>query len=49
MTQQDLATISGIDLQQLVRYETGVDRPDAESLLTIAKALNVEVDYFHIN
>ena len=49
MTQQDLATMSGIDLQQLVRYEKDIDYPDTKSLSKIAKALNVEVDYFHIN
>lgn len=49
LTQQDLATMSGIDLRQLVRYETGIDHPDTKSLSTIAKALNVEVEYFHIN
>lgn len=45
MTQQELADLSGVNLMMVNRYENGHILPSIESLLAIAHALDVSVDY----
>ncbi len=44
-TQQDLATLAGVDVVQISRYERGLGMPAAETTVSIAKAVKVTTDY----
>jgi transcriptional regulator with XRE-family HTH domain len=46
LSRRELSLMSQIDLQQLTRYEAGIDYIKSTSLLRIAKSLRVEPDYF---
>jgi len=45
LSQNDLATLTGIHLGQISRYERGVIQPSAETALVLAQALRVSADY----
>lgn len=45
LSQQDLATLTGIHLGQISRYERGVIQPSAETTIILAQALRVSADY----
>ncbi len=44
-TQNDLASLAGIEVMQISRYERGVGMPAAETIVTLARALKVTTDY----
>ena len=46
MTQNDLASKTGVKFQQIQKYETGANRVSASRLWQIAKVLDVQVSYF---
>ncbi len=45
LTQKDLATMAGLTIAQLSRYETNDRKPDPESLRSIVDALDTNADY----
>lgn len=45
LTQRELARLGGIEAMQISRYERGVGYPAVETLLTLAKTLDVDLDY----
>ena len=47
MTQQQLAEVIGVACQQAHKYEKGISRVTALRLCRIARALGVQVGYFH--
>ncbi len=47
MTQQQLGNKVGIKLQQIQKYETGMNRVSASRLWDIASALGVSVSFFY--
>ena len=44
LTQQELADVLKIDRVAVCKWETGVNRPRADKLPDIAKALNCKID-----
>lgn len=46
MTQEKLGKTVGCKFQQIQKYEAGTNRVSASRLFAIAKALNVDVEYF---
>ena len=46
MTQQDLASQVGVRFQQIQKYECGANRITASRLYELARAMNVNVQYF---
>jgi transcriptional regulator with XRE-family HTH domain len=46
LTQKQLAELCGVRFQQIQKYECGANRMTAARLWTIAKVLEVPVDYF---
>ncbi|TMU54576.1 helix-turn-helix domain-containing protein [Flagellimonas algicola] len=46
LTQTTLGKISGISLAQIGRYEKGLSKPSARTLAKLAKALDVDSNYF---
>jgi transcriptional regulator with XRE-family HTH domain len=46
LTQQELGQAIGVAFQQVQKYESGSDRISASRLFSVAKALDVPVDYF---
>lgn len=46
LTQSDIAEQVGVTYQQIQKYESGRDQIGAERMFTLAKAMNVEVEYF---
>ena len=46
MTQQQLGEAVGIKFQQIQKYETGMNRVSASRLWDIAKAMEVDVQFF---
>ncbi len=44
-TQQDLATLAGVETMQISRYERGLGLPAAETIVALATALKVTTDY----
>lgn len=47
LTQQELAATLRISYQQIQKYETGGNRISAGKLYILAKALNVDVNFFY--
>jgi transcriptional regulator with XRE-family HTH domain len=47
LTQQQMAGLIGVTLQQAHKYEKGINRVAAGRLYSIARALGVEVGYFY--
>lgn len=47
MTISQLAKVLGVSTQQVQKYETGINRASAASLLVIAKTLNKDISYFY--
>lgn len=45
LTQRELARLAGIEAMQISRYERGVGYPAVETLLALAKTLDVDLDY----
>ena len=45
ISQHDLARLCGLSINQISRYELGVREPTSISLIKIARALNVSMDY----
>ncbi len=46
MSQQELSKLLGVDRNNLVRFEAGTERVNANLLFRIAKLLGVSPDYF---
>lgn len=46
LTQDDLASLSGIDSSNVRAYESGRAMPSIQTLLRIATALRTPIDYF---
>ena len=44
LTQEELASLSGISARSIQRYENGTNRPRVEAAEKIAKALDIQVD-----
>ena len=44
LTQEELASLSGISARSIQRYENGTNRPRVEATEKIAKALDIQVD-----
>lgn len=44
-TQEQLSELSGVELQQIYRYETDKNKPKVDVLLLLARTLNVSADY----
>jgi transcriptional regulator with XRE-family HTH domain len=45
LSQRELARLAGIEAMQISRYERGVGYPAVETLIAIAQALDVGLDY----
>jgi transcriptional regulator with XRE-family HTH domain len=45
MSQHELARLCGLSINQISRYELGLREPTSTSLVKIARALNVSIDY----
>lgn len=45
ITQKELATLTGLNKVNICRWENGNAKPDNETILKLAKALNVTTDY----
>ena len=45
ISQHELARLCGLSINQISRYELGVREPTSISLVKIARALNVSMDY----
>jgi transcriptional regulator with XRE-family HTH domain len=45
LTQEELAVKIGTDIKQISRWESGKFSPNLETLVEIARALNVSADY----
>lgn len=45
LTQRELARLAGIEAMQISRYERGVGYPAVETLIAIARTLDVGLDY----
>ena len=46
LTLQDVAALTGVGFQQIQKYEIGMHRISASTLVRLAFALDVGVDYF---
>ena len=46
MTQQELAVQVGVRFQQIQKYECGANRMTSSRLYSLARAMNVQVQYF---
>ena len=44
LTQEELASLSGISARSIQRYENGTNRPRVEAAEKMAKALDIQVD-----
>lgn len=44
MTQEELAKASGVSKNAIARYEAGMNKPSAESVLKLAQALRCSTD-----
>ena len=47
LTQQDLAKKVGVTVQQIHKYEKGIDRLSASRLLMLARFLSIPVTFFY--
>ncbi|MHB8627957.1 MAG: helix-turn-helix domain-containing protein [Aggregatilineales bacterium] len=45
ISQHELARLCGLSINQISRYELGLREPTAVSLIKVARALNVSMDY----
>jgi len=45
VSQHELARLCGLSINQISRYELGLREPTSTSLIKIARALNVSMDY----
>lgn len=45
ISQHELSQLCGLSLNQISRYELGIREPTAASLVKMARALNVSMDY----
>lgn len=46
LTQSELSEISGVSNIQIGRYESGSSKPNEKTLLKLANALEVDLEYF---